>query len=160
LQELISGQDIPVPFDVHELCARVSKRRGRPIRLRPLTQAGLPCGMYVALPDEDHIFYSSQTPLLHQEQIILHELGHMLCGHQATSLGVLTKETISVLLPDLDPDMVDMFLGRTRRNYSSPDEREAEIIASLILQQAKSAPSAPVPAVRSAVAERIEHSLD
>ena len=76
------------------------------------------------------------------------------------SLDVLTEDTNSILFPDLDPAMVAKVLGRTRRYYSSPDEQEAEIIASLILQQANRVTPTPGPTIHSDVAERIEHSLD
>jgi hypothetical protein len=114
--------------------------------------------MWVATPDEDLIVYESRTSRPHQDHIILHELGHMLCGHHATP--VTGQEATLLLLPDLDPSMIERVLGRTQ--YSAVEEREAELVASLILERASQwslPPSSSVPPDAVAVVERMEHSM-
>jgi hypothetical protein len=106
----------------------------------------------------DYIFYESQTSALHQEHIILHEVGHLLCEHRVASLS--RDEVSELLLPDLDPAMIRRVLGRTC--YPVWAEQEAEIIASLILakverqrrETALSRPASVVPVVA-----RVERSL-
>ncbi|GAB1510455.1 hypothetical protein [Actinophytocola sp. KF-1] len=119
---------LPVPFDVHELCARVAARRGRPIRLLPVAGLTGVCGLWIATDTTDLICYERDTTRPHQDHIILHELSHVLCDHHPAG------DHASALFPDLDPAMVRAVLGRA--GYSSDEEREAETLASLIRQRA------------------------
>lgn len=158
-EALVDALEITVPFDAAAFCERVAADRGRPIRRLPreLPGDGL-FGMWVATTDEDLIVYESRTSRPHQDHIILHELGHLLCGHQATP--VTGREGTLLLLPDLDPAMVERVLGRT--HYSAVEEREAELVASLILQRASRwslPPSWSVPPDAVAVVQRMEHSM-
>jgi hypothetical protein len=131
--KLVDMLDIPVPFDVHVLCARVAAARGRSIELRAIPMpAGGPCGVWVSVAGRDFIFYERHTSGLHQEHIVLHEIGHFLGDHEAGT--VLDPDISQLLMPDLDPAVVDRVLQRT--HYSADNEREAETIASLILERA------------------------
>ncbi|WP_143020214.1 ImmA/IrrE family metallo-endopeptidase [Sinosporangium album] len=127
---MVRGLDLPEPFTVEELCRRLGQRRGRRIILVPRDlPPGSPCGLCVSTETSDFIFFHEGTSGPHQLLIILHELGHLLCGH-----GVKTglhDDDINVLMPDLDPVMVRRILGRTR--YGSEEEVVAETIATLIL---------------------------
>lgn len=132
-RRLVEGLDIPVPFDARELCRRVAGDRGRPIHLTALPMPpGVPCGLWVSTEAADFVFYEKETSGLHQEHIILHELGHLLCDHEATS--GLAPDVSRTLLPTLDPALVSRVLKRS--HYSAEAEREAELIASLILERA------------------------
>jgi hypothetical protein len=84
----VEALDLPFPFDVHKLCKSVERARGRMIHLVPRTlPAGSPSGLCVSTNVGDYIFYESQTSALHQEHIILHEVGHLLCEHRAASVS-------------------------------------------------------------------------
>jgi hypothetical protein len=132
-KRLVDALDIPVPFDARELCRRVGAARNRQIHLRSLAMpAGGPCGVWVSTDTGDFIFYEEQTSGLHQEHIIVHELGHLLSDHEASA--VLAPEVCQLLLPSLDPGIVSRVLSRSR--YSAVAELEAEMIASLILERA------------------------
>jgi IrrE N-terminal-like domain len=132
-QALVADLDIPVPFDAQELCARIATRRGRPIRLRAVAMPmDSPCGIWLSTAGNDYIFYEAHTSRLHQEHIIVHEIGHVLCDHYATA--VLSPETSRLLLPNLDPALVNRVLSRG--HCSAEEEQEAEMIASLILRRA------------------------
>jgi hypothetical protein len=85
------------------------------------------CGLWLDMAGEDHIFHERHTTRPHQEHIVLHEIGHMLFGHRASDTG---HGWASAFLPDLDPEMIGSLLGRV--NYSTRQEREAEMVASLI----------------------------
>lgn len=124
---------LPDPFDVGELCRAVGERRGRPIVLAPLTTTGGPCGLWLKTADLDFIFHETGTSALHQNHIVLHELGHVLLDqHQAESLD---DEMIRQLFPDLDPAAVRSALGRTR--YTAVEEQEAEVFAHLVLARVR-----------------------
>jgi hypothetical protein len=90
-----------------------------------------PCGVWISLPDVDYVFYEAETSQLHREHIILHELGHLLCEHQPTE--VVDEEVIAQLFPNLNSTVVHSVLGRT--TYTAVEEREAEMVASLVRER-------------------------
>lgn len=151
LRDAVASLDVPDPFDIEELVRRVARRRGRPITLRalPIGPNG-PSGMWLALRDADLICYEAGTNAVHQAHIVLHELGHMLCGHEA---GVSHENALRFLLPTLDPAAVARVLHRGP--YHDDEEREAERFATQVRQRAGRLPLlAPTP-----IAERDEDVL-
>ncbi|MEV7525713.1 hypothetical protein [Streptomyces sp. NPDC091371] len=114
---------MPHPFSLDELCNRIAEQRGRPIRLHPLpkeaAETGV-CGLWVGTASVDYVFYEAQTTPLHREHIVLHELGHILFGHHS----VEGEES------DGNDGHVPTVLGRT--NYTTRQEQEAEMLASMI----------------------------
>lgn len=123
----LRGIRVPDPFDLDQFCAEVASSRGRPLHRRPLSglAPGTPCGLWLGLPTADYVFYDPDTSPLHAEHIVLHEIAHMLCGHEAGSGAPL-----AALFPDLDPALVGRLLGRAA--YTCEQEREAEMLASMI----------------------------
>lgn len=157
-EERLRDLELPDPFDVSAFCSELSTQRGRSIQLTP---ARMPSGMYgawIAGANTDYVFYEQETSLVHQEHIVLHEVGHLLCGHQP---GPLLSEHALPLLPNLDRDMVRRVLGRTI--YTAEEEREAELLASLISQRAlrptNSRPTGASPR-RAALLGRLEETLE
>ncbi|GHF94146.1 MULTISPECIES: hypothetical protein [Amycolatopsis] len=123
---------MPRPFSLPSLLEQVSRLRGRPLYVHELPFApgpDLPCGMWIATEQADHVYHATGVSALHRQNIVLHELGHLVCDHHPGE-----PDGIVALLPGLDPDMVRSVLLRTR--YSSRQEREAEMIAALILEKA------------------------
>jgi hypothetical protein len=122
----LRGVRVPDPFDLDEFCAEVAARRGRPLFRRPVPglSAEAPCGLWIGTDRADHVFFDPGTSPLHAEHIVLHELSHILCGHSGADAA------IGRLFPDLDPAAVRRMLGRVA--YSDRQEREAEMMASLI----------------------------
>lgn len=157
-QLILRDVDIPEPFEVDAFARAVSRRRGRRLHLAPKGTDLGPCGVWLALPDVDYVFFEAGTSGPHREHIILHELGHLLSDHQVSQ--VLDDRTLNALLPSLDPAMVRRVLGRT--SYSAIEEQEAEMIATLVLERAGRAPR---PRRRtgkpelSAVLDRLESTL-
>ncbi|MGW6929425.1 hypothetical protein ACWGE0_05110 [Lentzea sp. NPDC054927] len=132
-RDRLAGFEVPKPFSIEALCTQVSASRGRDLHLHPLAHTGaadLPCGMWVSTAKADHIFHARGASALHQQNIILHEIGHMLCDHTLAN----DDNGLTALLGDLDPAMVRRVLMRTR--YSTPEEQEAEMVAALIREQA------------------------
>jgi hypothetical protein len=121
----LHGVRIPQPFELDAFCREVETRRGRPLLRRPVPGLGshAPCGLWIATPEADHVFYDPGTSPLHAEHIVLHELAHILSGHALDA-------SLGALFPDLAPDTVARALGRVA--YTSVQEREAEMMASLI----------------------------
>ncbi|GAA2606764.1 hypothetical protein [Paractinoplanes durhamensis] len=125
-EQRLRGIRVPVPFDLDAFCGEVAARRGRPLIRRPVPglSAEAPCGLWIATDQADHVFYDPGTSPLHAEHIVLHELAHILSGHTGIN------GSAAQLFPDIDPATVRRVLGRV--NYTTAQEREAEMMASLI----------------------------
>ncbi|WP_199807684.1 ImmA/IrrE family metallo-endopeptidase [Streptomyces griseus] len=129
---MVQRIDVPRPFSAETLCRNIARQRGRGIHLHTLPPGGAvvgACGVWLATATDDHIFYENQTSRVHQEHIVLHELGHLLFNHHAVNDTMYT-DVMGSFLPDLDPRMVTHLLGRT--NYTTRQEQEAEMLASVI----------------------------
>nr|ADZ45348.1 putative regulator component [Streptomyces sp. NRRL 30471] len=112
------------------------------------------CGLLLATSTDDHIFYEQRTGRLHQEHIVLHEIGHLLFDHRTINLSEDAGR--SILLPDLDPRLVQRLLARS--NYDTQQEQEAELLASLIrtrvLRREPEAPSGVLGKLEAALGVR------
>lgn len=129
---------IPVPWDRDVFIRNLAEQRGRPIRLIPTDTAALagsPCGLWLARDHDDLIMHESGTSDYHIDQIVCHELGHMLLGHGRTrAFGEQRDREVDLcreFLPDIDPASVNAVLGRS--SYASDQEREAEMFASVLI---------------------------
>jgi hypothetical protein len=126
---------IPRPFSIGALCQELATKNGRRIYLHPfppeLGGEDMPCGVWVATAVADHIFFERNTSEYHQNHIILHEIGHMLCRHTMSSVAASVLDGGA---DDLGDDgEVTGALQRTR--YTDRQEREAELVASMILSR-------------------------
>lgn len=133
----VRGLPVPQPFDLPQFLASVGEHRGRRIQLFlvPGLAAGdgFPNGWWTKLDDEDQIYVEQGTSPLHRDAIALHEVGHMLCDHYPDE--ILDTTALRQALPDLEPAaLAHMFA--TRHNYSQIEEREAEMVASLLIERA------------------------
>ncbi|WP_370094360.1 hypothetical protein [Streptacidiphilus sp. MAP12-20] len=105
------------------------------------SNADLPCGQWFALEDCDLVCYDAHASPLLQEQIKLHELSHLLCGHR----GVIDEAMLRRVLPNLSAGLIQRKLRRRpvvmgRTSYNSGDEQEAEMLATLIAERAAAEP--------------------
>jgi hypothetical protein len=130
-ESTLRSVSVPSPFDIRVFAATVSARRGRSIYLLPKSASVGPCGVWLAMPSADYVFFENATSPLHREHIILHELGHLLRDHAPTE--VIDDRALRLLLPTLDLDVIRRVIGRT--SYSAVEEQEAEMIASLVLDR-------------------------
>ena len=131
--------DIPRPFDLDVLLARVAASRGREIYLHSFVSGpGVPCGLWLGTTRADHIFAEAGTSPWHRTQIVVHELAHMLLGHGTTGDGA--ERLAGLLAPGVSPALIRLF--QSRSVYSSAEERDAETLASLILTRASARPAA------------------
>lgn len=80
---VVRASGVEPPLDLEALCTAVGGLRGRDIRVeyRP-TPPGL-YGFSISSRNQpvDFIYAAVNTTRLHQEHIVLHELGHLLAGH-------------------------------------------------------------------------------
>lgn len=131
-RHLLRHLDIRPPLDIHELCKRLGEHRGKPIRLIPweLPIPG-PSGVWLSQPDAESIFYQRETTPIHQDHIILHEIGHILADHR-------NDMTAADAFLDPGPDFPEMLVtqGLQRTSYSEEYEHEAELVATMIQEWA------------------------
>jgi hypothetical protein len=134
-----NGILVPSPFDRHELVDVIGQRRQHPIELRNLPVPVPDCGysgVWVHTATLDLIFVDATRSSWEQDHITAHEVGHILFGHAASDVDLG-----EILLPDLDMSVVRAMLGR--HDFSTGQEREAEMMATVIIDRAaRSAPTA------------------
>ena len=119
-EKLLRELDIPPPFSVSAVCAAVQRMRRRPLRVLPLpvpASDAAPYGVWVETADADFILHEAGTSPAHRDQIVMHEIAHMLLGHGARAGPYAGAAAL------LD-----------RHGYTPAEERHAEVLASLILE--------------------------
>jgi hypothetical protein len=126
---VVDQLELPDPFDAETFIAALAHRRGRPIELIGVpARPDRPCGLLVTTTRTDLIIYSTDTSTVHRQHILLHEAAHLIRGHDENSPAA--GDGLGALFPHLSPTLVRGVLGRTV--YTEPQEREAELIATLI----------------------------
>jgi hypothetical protein len=166
-RRLLNDLGIRPPLDVVELCRRFGDMRGKPIRLvaHPIPVPG-PFGVWISTTAADYILYQRETTKPHQAHIVLHELGHILAGHHGDqdddALLVqlypdVEPDVLREQYPDLEPDAVRRALRRT--SYDTEQEREAELVATIILEWASVLDRVTPQASGPAAAQRIGTAL-
>ncbi|MFJ7589532.1 hypothetical protein ACIQZO_19550 [Streptomyces sp. NPDC097617] len=114
---------------------------GRQIRLVPLDDPdgglGTACGLRVKAPEFTIVLYRRRSSRNQTEHIILHELAHEWLNHGTT----LTAAEIKRYVPEhIREEVVRRFpttLVQGRVNFDSPEEKQAELSASLIKRLAR-----------------------
>jgi hypothetical protein len=135
---IVRELDFPGPFGLEEFAARLGRQRGRPVLLCPFTaKAGVPCGLWIGTAEADYVYYERGTTPYHATSIALHEIAHLLLGHRGIAAW---QDLAQWLAPDVDPSLVRIILGRSA--YSTPEERDAETLASFMLERATARPGA------------------
>lgn len=124
--------DLPETVAVRDVCLAVERHRRRPLRLHALPHdvaEVMPgwCGAWVETDAEDHVFFACSAPRTSKASTILHELGHMVLQHHGRPLG--TAQSVQLLG---DGDLVRGIRGRSA--YDEPEEQEAELFASVLLE--------------------------
>jgi hypothetical protein len=163
-RRLLNELGIRPPLDVLELCRKLGDQRGRPIRLiaHRIAVPG-PFGAWITTGKADYIVYQQDTSKAHQRHIILHEVGHMLAGHRTTAeddslVALLTPPgDLRERHPGLEPESVRRALQRT--SYDTDHEREAETVATIILEWASVLDRVAPKSSDGATAQRIETAL-
>ncbi|WP_228002783.1 hypothetical protein [Nocardia australiensis] len=130
---------LPSPWNLSAYLAGVAAHRGRSISLHQvpapaLAEAGCRgSGLWVARKHDDIIIYDSGVTERNAEHIILHEVGHMLLGHDSedTDLDRAPGPTLATLLPSISPSSIRHILGRN--DFGAEREQEAEVFADMTM---------------------------
>lgn len=131
-EEQVDRLQLPHRFTTRELRDAISAVRGKSIVLRPLNTLGsvdAPCGIRLETVEADLLYYEEGTSVHHQRHILTHELMHVWCDHP----GSLEVDAETARALGVNPTLVLRMTGRT--NYSTADELEAEVLATIIRQR-------------------------
>ena len=142
-RKILNDLHVPKPYALDSVIRWTESLRGRPLVLKELPQqaavAGA-CGLWLGTDDADFVFYEAQTAPPHREHIILHEIGHMLADHHHATHADVEQEVgvgrgsldsgVESLLSGLQPHLIRRLMMRT--SYTTDEEREAEMLASLM----------------------------
>lgn len=156
LRHLLAALKVEGPTPMAEVCRRLGEHRGRPVRLYPyVLEVPGPFGLWIKTSAADLILYQSMgTTPLHREHIVAHELGHVLADHPPDEDDdAVWRE----LMPDIPPEFIHRALRR-RTSYDSEYEREAEIVATVLLEATARAHSLMLPG-HSPRARRAQRAL-
>lgn len=146
LRRQLAAAKIEGPTPMTEVCERLGKLRGKPIRLMlmPMDVPG-PFGLWLSTAAADFIVVQrAGTTWLHREHIIAHELGHLLADHPT---GTGDDSVWQELMPDIPLEMIRGVLQRT--TYDNRFEEEAETLATVLLEATAKAQSVTLPGYSS-----------
>lgn len=121
------------PLQLDRFIADVVAARPRPLSFMAVPLLGQPYGLWLTDGSIECIWYERDTTPAHQRHIILHELCHLLCDHQPIDATVIDGP-----LPHLDRERLQAIMLRS--GYSAAQEREAELLASLIMERLSANP--------------------
>lgn len=134
---LVRTLPVPVPWDRTVFIDSIARLRGRPIRLVPTVDklAQGPCGLWMKRDTDDIIIHEAGTSEYHIDQIVCHEIGHMVLEHDggprvAASASDYSKMIYGTALAGFNPD-TGVVLGRTA--FDDDRERDAEMFASIVM---------------------------
>ena len=122
--------DPPEQLTLDSLTLLVEEHRGKKILIRSVPHLGADriSGLWLTLPNVELVLHAETGSTLHREQIILHELAHMVLRHDLLDGH---DGHVSSLLPDLDPGTVARVLARCDRQAAP--EVAAEALADLVI---------------------------
>ncbi len=137
-KQLIQELALPASTDLQGLCDVVARRVGRPIRLVPMSLDGVVSGMTATTDDAYWVIYEQKTSPWHQVHIVLHEIGHLLLGHDQDP--AVTEDALKVWTPSVDVATAMRRMGLTvglarHHCYDNLTERETEILGTLLMEK-------------------------
>ena len=120
-------------FSIDQFVQFVAVQRQREIIVLAWPLPGEMCGAWVSLQDKprDYLFHAQDLHPLLQTHTILHELSHMICGHETLTITLAEIRRLS------QNDRLDCLFRDCLQRSGGNDvrEQEAKILSSLIYQQ-------------------------
>jgi len=138
--EAFSALKLPTRITLELLVGAVEEIRGRRIRIRSTDRliGTSICGLWLPGKRQEWVFHPPTPWELQRQQFILHELAHMILGHDAhPGAGALLHDG----LQNLPPDLVRRALMRTE--FGSVEEATAEYLADLMAEAIREIPGEP-----------------
>ncbi|WP_399083183.1 hypothetical protein ACGH2B_02210 [Streptomyces sp. BBFR2] len=155
-KRLVKELALPATVDLRGLCDLVGARVGAPVHLVPMSLDGAASGMTAVTDDAYWVFYESRTSPWHQAHIVLHELGHLLLGHDRDPS--LTEDALRVWTPSVDAATALRRMGLApglarHHGYDNPAERETEVLGTLLMERLAPPAQEPAPPPHGRAAE-------
>jgi len=122
LDELALG----ATFAFDELVDALQRQRRRRLRIVELTDLGIEdglCAVWIMTDTEDLVLHAHSDSVLHRQQFVLHELAHMILGHNIEDAG----DCSDILLPDIPAETRARVLKR--QDLDTAEEIVAESLA-------------------------------
>lgn len=147
-REVLSELTLPRPWDLEEFVASVERVRGRRIVIEPvpapllwsLSGGDHVSGMTRAEPDYDLVLVLEGAVAERALVIVLHELAHLLFGHLVNpSLQARLAEESVVSTREVH------VAALARSSWGAPREREAELLATMLLTYSGDHPASGSP---------------
>jgi hypothetical protein len=133
---------LPVPWDIDRFVVRLAAHRQRAIELVAWTfpaDEDSASGVWIPSAKADYIFYDAAASPARREQIIGHELGHILLDH-TPRLADAPGELVEALAPSLTPELAHRVLSMSRTGYTDDDEAAAEFFGTSLSRIGTSKP--------------------
>jgi hypothetical protein len=112
----------------------IACRQGRPIIVLGWPLERDPHGAWVKARHADYILYDNTLHYVHQEHVILHEVGHIVLGHRGDRLDkVLPPELWEHIPSGLQAGTVGHL--RVGEKSQTPEDYEAETFATQVQQR-------------------------
>lgn len=136
-QQRFNDLDLPSQLSMTCLVEFVSDFRGRPIEIIETQKLnGRPiCGIWIPTRKKERIYHAASRGRLHRQQLILHELSHMLLRHD---LFDSTNWQGLAAFRHLSTERVNRALARGR--FNTEEEVVAERLADLLAEALRDAP--------------------
>lgn len=132
--------ELPGALTLTQLLSVIEGIRGRQIRIRAtekLVGTSI-CGLWLPGAKIEWVFHPPTPWELQRQQFILHELAHMVLGHDTTpGAGTVLKSGFR----GLSPEVVRRALMRTE--FRSLEEATAEYLADLMAEALRAGPGEP-----------------
>jgi hypothetical protein len=137
---LAKARELPLPkkWDRAQFINNLAEMRGRPIHLvaaDTVSLAGSPCGLLIVRPDDDIIVHEAGTSEYHIDQIVRHEVGHMMLGHDRAPIenpgARSAADLFDTVMPSISRAAIRAVLGR--QDFSGDQERDAETFATMLM---------------------------
>lgn len=133
-----SSLQLPAHVTLESLIRHIEELRGRPIRIvqsENLSGKTI-CGLWIPREHEDVVYHSAARGKLHRQQMILHELSHMVLRHDEYQEA--TRQGVSVFR-ELSGEMVAKALARGdfRSDLEAAAEHLADQLAAAIRESSR-----------------------
>jgi hypothetical protein len=120
--------DLSADISVESIKRLVESQRGRPIRIAQLDSLAHDevCGLWLVTDDADLVLHAPSSSRLYTQQVVLHELAHMILEHDT----VTPEFGWEALLPDIP--LATIRRGFARSHFDNEFELSAEVLADLL----------------------------
>ncbi|MBT1003978.1 hypothetical protein KIH31_15420 [Paenarthrobacter sp. DKR-5] len=140
-REAFCNAEVPKNLTLDILTTSIEKMRGARIKIlsAPMLTATRVCGLWVPREKLDVILVAPTPWRLQYEQYVLHELAHMILGHDRLAGG------IAGLPSDLFAELPDHVVARAlaRHDFRTAEEQAAEHLADLLAEAIRNSPTEP-----------------